>query len=449
LLALAFMAVEVVALVLFVVLAMLPMARQSADDLAGLMVLSAQTWAELPPDTRPAFEAELRQGHALQVRAAAQGPQTQGPLTQGPVSGSSRWQPPFFQMLASALGQRLHTDVPVTAQADADGATVYWARLPAGSGALAVGVSDDRVNTRPVLALLLALLLGAVVSVALAWWLARRVVEPLARLQRATAEVGQGDLPALLPEEGPLEVVLLSRRFNAMAVQVQALVAARTTLLAGVSHDLRTPLARMRLALELLRVKPTPSLLDRLDQDVTHMNDIIGNVLDLARGLAHEPPVAVDVLALLQGLAQDHSTSACQVQVTCPPCVLPLPRMALHRALDNLLENAMRYAPVCPVELRCEATATGYRLGVLDRGLGIAPHDVEAMFQPFRRMEASRSPATGGRGLGLAIVRELCQANGWQVSLVAREGGGMAAWVELMDGHAAEIIKKGPQTHAR
>lgn len=431
-LALTLVAVELLAFALFVLLTLLPMARQSADDLAALMVLSAQTWAELPPDTRPSLEDELSQNHGLRLQHGEF--ETSGERSVSP----SRWTPPFFRMLASALSQRLQSPVSVVALTGADGVTRYWARLPAGTQTLAVGVSEGRANPRPLLALGLAMVLGALVSVALAVRLARRVAEPLAQLERATTDVGQGELPAPLPDEGPREVVQLSRRFQAMAVQVQALVAARTTLLAGVSHDLRTPLARMRLALELLRVRPTPSLLDRLDHDVAQMDDIIGNVLDLARGLAHEPPEPVDVQAMLTGLAQDHSTAACQVLVTCPPGVHPLPRVALRRALDNLLENAMRYAPMCPVDLCAEPTDRGLRLGVLDRGPGIPAGEVEAMFQPFRRNEASRSPATGGRGLGLAIVRELCQSHGWKVELLPRNGGGMAAWVDVPLAEAAQ-----------
>lgn len=136
---------------------------------------------------------------------------------------------------------------------------------------------------------------------------------------------------------------------------------------------------------------------------------------------------------VLHELAADHSTAACLVQVRCAPCVRAVPALSLHRALSNLLQNALRYAPLCPVELMCEQDGTFCRIGVLDRGPGIPADQVEAMFQPFQRLEPSRSPKTGGSGLGLAIVRELAQANGWRVSLSARSGGGMQAWVVLKD----------------
>lgn len=420
-LALAFLAVELLAMVAFVSLVALPMARRSADDLAGLMVISAQTWAELPPHTRPAFEAELQRNHGLQLQPAQAGERV------------DEWHPPFLYLLEAALAQRVGTHAHLLRVITAQGETRYWAELPSGGQTLAVGLSAQRMDSQPLVALAVVLLSGLVVSVVLAWLLARRVVAPLSKLGQAVAQMGLGQQPQWLPETGPREVVALSRRFNHMATQVHELLTARTTLLAGVSHDLRTPLARMRLALEMLKTSPSPSLLERLDRDVQHMNQLIGNVLDLARGVAHEAATPVDVAALLNELAQAHGTATCQVHVHLGAGVAGghrLPEVSLRRALNNLLENALRHAPSSPVELACERANGGLRLGVLDRGPGIPLDRVEQMCQPFARLDASRNPATGGTGLGLAIVRALAQAHGWQVTLQPRDGGGLAAWLQ-------------------
>lgn len=422
LLAAAFIAIELLTALLFVWLVMLPMARRSAADLASLMVLSAQTWSELPPATRPAFEAELRLQQSLQIRQAV--------TEVGPDDGH----PVFFYLLEAALAERVGTEWPLIRSTDDHGQAWYWAQLPAGGGTLAVGLSSERINSRPLAALFLGLAAGLALAVGLALLLARRVVAPLARLEAASAQLGRGQAPDLLPETGPREIAALSRRFNTMAIQVQALMAARTTLLAGVSHDLRTPLARMRLALELLRSQPSTVLLDRLDRDVEQMNQLIGSVLELARGLAHEPPVLVDVALMFKELAAEHGSfgpSPVQVQVHGEKCELMLPELSVRRALGNLLQNALRYAGPHPVELVCQPEGAHWRLGVLDRGPGIAPERVEAMFAPFQRMEPSRSSATGGSGLGLAIVRELAHANGWEVTLSARPAGGMQAWLRV------------------
>lgn len=419
LLATAFIALELLVVLAFAWLVMLPMARRSADDLAGLMVLSAQTWAELPPATRPAFEAELRLRQSLQIRAEVEG------------ESRNEWHPAFFFLLEDALAGRAGPDRHLVRSTGSDGRDWYWARLPAGEGTLAVGLSSERISSRPLVALFIGLMAGLVLAVGLAVMLARRVAAPLARLESASAQLGQGETPERLPETGPREIAALSRRFNTMAGQVRELLQARTTLLAGISHDLRTPLTRMRLALEMLRSAPGERLILSLERDLDQMNELIGNVLDLGRGLIHEEPEATDLAALLHELASEQAESSSPVQVRCASCTCPVAAHALRRALRNLLQNALRYAPSGPVELVCEAGPTGCRLGVLDRGPGIPADQVEAMCQPFQRLEPSRSPMTGGSGLGLAIVRELARANGWQVNLLPREGGGLAAWLEL------------------
>lgn len=418
LLAVAFMLVELLVAASFVLFLMLPVARRSADDLAGLMILSAQTWAELPPETRADFEHELLTSHGLALRA------------EPTRTGRDEWHPPYFYLLENALARRLGSHRHLASERSGDDVW-YWANLPAGGSWLAVGLPRQRIETQPLLAFLLALGGGLVFAGGVAFWLARRITAPLARLEQAAMHIGMGERPALLPETGPRELAALARRFNAMARQVRELLAARTTLLAGVSHDLRTPLARMRLALEMLKADPAPALIAQLENDIEEMNGLIATLLDLARGLEREPPAAIDLAELLGELAADAATPARVIAVHCPPCRRTVAPRALHRAISNLLQNALRYAPEAAVELVCDATAARCRIGVLDRGPGIPPDRIAAMFEPFQRIEDSRSPQTGGAGLGLAIVRELAKANGWQVTLEPRAGGGLAAWIEL------------------
>lgn len=418
LLAGAFILVELVAAGAMAWFLMLPLARRSADDLAGLMMLSAQTWAELPPQTRPDFEFELLANHGLALRDTL------------PGAAQDEWHPPFFYLLEDALASRTGTHQHLVRERS-DDAVWYWASLPAGRRHLVVGMSQQRIATQPLAAALFALGGGLVLAIGIAVWLARRISTPLARLEAAATSIGQGESPALLPETGPRELAALARRFNAMARQVRELLAARTTLLAGVSHDLRTPLARMRLALELLKTEATPGRIEQIERNIEEMNALIGTLLDLARGLEREPPREVELAEFLSALADDARAHGREIAVRCPPCRHALPPRALRRAVDNLLQNALRHAPTGPIELICEPTAERCRIGVLDRGPGIPPEQMEAMFQPFERFETSRSPTTGGSGLGLAIVRELARANGWQARLEARPGGGLAAWLEL------------------
>lgn len=411
-----FIAFELLMAAAAVGLLMVPMARRAAGDLAGLMVLSAQTWAELPPQTRPAFEEELTRNHLLALRADL------------PAQNAERLHGPYLYFVEQALAEKTGSPRHFVSD-EVDGQPWCWTMLPSGDGLIAVGLPHDRVGTQPLYALLLSLLVALLMAVAAAFWLARRAVGPLARLEQAVMRVGRGESPGRVPEDGPHELATLARRFNDMAAQVRELLAARTTLLAGMSHDLRTPLARMRVALAVLEARPSPKVFARLDADIEEMDRLIGNVLDLARGLATEAPASVDMAAMLGLLAG----SDARISVNCPEMVVSAPPVSLQRAVANLLENAKRYAPHAAIELHAVRDPAAVRIGVLDRGPGIPPEEISRVFEPFHRLDAARSPTTGGAGLGLAIVRQLANTNGWQIELKARAGGGLEAWLTLPD----------------
>ncbi len=424
-----FLGLELVTVVAALVFVLLPLAQRSADDLSGLMVLSAQTWVELPADRRPDFEVELRTRHLLALRPGMAPPPDTG-LRHGF----------YLRFLERALERRQGEPAFFTSEAGPDGGEWLWTSVAVGGRPIGVGFAYARMKTHPFQALAVALLAGTLGVSLAAWWLARRIAGPVTALEEAAAQLATGASPALLPETGPRELAQLAGHFNRMALQVRELLDARTTLLAGVSHDLRTPLARMRLALEMLTLKPDPSLLARLEADIEEMNGLIGQLLDLARGVAGEPASCLELGPWLNERAHRHAEAAARagasvtvhgpegLRVWAPPGLL-------GRVVDNLLGNAIRYAPG-PVELHAEAVTTGQppatvRLSVLDRGPGIPPEQLAAVWRPFQRVEGSRSPQTGGYGLGLAIVRQLAQSQGWQIGLAAREGGGLRASVEV------------------
>ena len=404
----------------------LPMARRAADDLAGLMVLSAQTWSELPPKTRPVFEQELQRSHHIALRPSMAPPPDTG-LRHGP----------YLHFLERAFERRVGHEVFFVEETAADGRLWLWTAVPAGGRTMGVGFAEDRMKTRPLGALALPFGIGMLLVALLSWWLARRIVQPVAQLEQAAAQVARGASPALLPETGPRELADLARHFNRMALQVRELLDARTTLFAGVSHDLRTPLARMRLALEMLSMRPDPALLARLERDIEEMNALIGQMLEIARGMNTETAGEFELCAWLRERAQAHEAAAhaagAQLSVHCDETIrVHAAPGALARIVDNLLSNALRYAPG-PIELAGRAAASGEAGGVtirvLDRGPSIAPEQRALVFRPFHRAPAQGDPAPGAFGLGLAIVQQLARANGWQVGLDPREGGGLEAWV--------------------
>ena len=397
---------------------MLPMARRSADDLAALMVLSAQTWVELPPQTRPDFEHELARKHNLWLlEATAELPDHDRFL-------------PYLSLLEDALAARTGTAIRVKITEWEK--TWFWVEIRTGGTLVHIGFTSERLGAQPPLALLLVLMATIILTLVTAIILARRITRPLERLSVAAGHVGQGNTPETLPETGPEELASLARAFNQMALQVRELLANRTTLLAGISHDLRTPLARMRLAVEMLPADADPKLLARLRNDLGEMNRLIGEFIDFSRGLEKEAPQHIDLSRLLQELAHDAAADGAIIECQpTAPCIRQLGATALRRILTNLLGNALRYGAGQPVMLGLACGTENTVISVLDRGPGIPPEEVENVFRPFYRLETSRSAATGGSGLGLAIARQLADVNGWRIELLPREGGGTEARLSL------------------
>jgi len=208
-------------------------------------------------------------------------------------------------------------------------------------------------------------------------------------------------------------------------------------MLAGISHDLRTPLARIRLAIALLESQPSPALIARIEQSIDEMDRLIGDVLSLSREFSAETISRIDLAELLSQLAAREDADKVVLSLPDHPVPVMARPLALRRAAANLLDNALRYGGAAPVSLCLEQREQSVCIGILDRGPGIPTNKIDAVFEPFYRLETSRSPETGGSGLGLAIVRQLANANGWRVELANRTDGGLAAWVCLPAGGAA------------
>ncbi len=424
-----FIAIELVTVAAALMFVLLPLSRRAADDFVGLLVMSAETWVELPPATRPVFEEELARNYHIALR-----PDMAPPIDTGLRHGF------YVYFVERAFERRLGREAFFVAEAGPDGSRWLWTAIESGGRSIGVGFAVARLQTNPLVALGLAALGGALLVGALAWWLARWIAQPISRFEQAAAKLAQGGRPELLPEHGPREITDLARHFNRMALRLRELNDARTTLFAGISHDLRTPLARMRLALEMLELAPDPALLRRMEDDIEQMNRLLAQLLEIARGIATEPAQEIALCDWLQERAQLHAAAAAAagaaLSIRCDRSLRAhaAPGM-LARALDNLIGNALRYAPG-PIELVAQPAAQSdatprVRIGVLDRGPSIPADQLDAVFRPFHRVEGSRSRATGGFGLGLAIVHQLASANGWRVALEARAGGGLAAWLEV------------------
>jgi two-component system, OmpR family, osmolarity sensor histidine kinase EnvZ len=393
---------------------MLPMAKRSVDDLAALLVLSAQTWVELPPETRQDFELELAHKHQFMLFEDA------APLP--PRKGFF----PYLTLLDSALTSR--TGETISIKVTELETTWFWAEIHTGGKLIRIGFPKERLNMDPPMMLLLALIATTVLTLLTALVLARRITKPLERFSLAALRIGEGNIPESFPETGIKELSELASTFNQMALQVRELLANRTTMLAGISHDLRTPLARMRLAIEMLPENTDPKLVTRLQHDVEEMNQLIGEFLVLSRDLHKEPPQQTDINLLLEELVDNARNEGARVEWHAnESSVLSVGPMALRRILTNLLSNAIRYGAGNPVEIDLTSGNKYAVIRILDRGHGIPAQELGNVFRPFFRLVTSRSNATGGSGLGLAIAHQLAEANGWKIELLPRPGGGTEA----------------------
>jgi len=256
----------------------------------------------------------------------------------------------------------------------------------------------------------------------------RRVARPMARLAEASEQLGRGETVAGLPEEGPADVRNTTRAFNQMNDRLQRFVRDRTLLLAAISHDLRSPITSLRLRAEMIEDAETR---EHMIETLREMQELVEATLSFARDdAAKEETRVVDVAALVESLAQDLQDQGLNIQTgDMPPTPYRCRGTALKRALRNLMENAARYGERAMIAL--SKTADGIVITVEDDGPGIPEADLDRVFDPFVRLETSRSAETGGVGLGLAIARSIARAHGGDITLANRPEGGLRAEIRL------------------
>ncbi|MCW8956393.1 MAG: ATP-binding protein [Gammaproteobacteria bacterium] len=395
---------------------LVPVGKQSADDLAALMVFSAQAWSDTAHEARSEFEQQLLEKYDLSI---ANGQQLL------PVKFKSL---PYYYFLESSLETRTGKPVSLKYSQDKNNTDWYWANSAIDEQTIYVGFPSSHINAQPPLVLILLLIVGGLATLVTAAALVQHLTTPLERLSQNALRIGSGENPELIPESGPEEMVTLAKSFNKMAVQVKELLTNRTTLLAGISHDLRTPLARIQLALEMLPESTDPVLINGIKGDVDQMNCLIGQFLELSRALEKGEQQIIEIPDILDDLINCSRRGGANIlwQFTEPCKVISNP-MALRRIIVNLLENAVRYGGDQPVEVSylCEEDVTIIK--IMDRGPGIPASELKAVFRPFYRLDQSRNSETGGTGLGLSIALQLAELNSIKLQLYGRKNGGTVA----------------------
>ena len=405
-----------------------PRVAQVADGVARNVTALRAGLQALPPAQRVAFVEAFNRQAVLSAPPAA------------PESAARRaLLSPMERQFVQAVSRRLGADDAATqtpqplwrrdstgvlslrvVHEGAEGAESYWLNLPS--------VFPTREFTGAWLVATLASMLLALLG---AWWLQRHINRPLVQVVGAAQQLAQGQSPATLPDDGPEEIATVARSFNQMAQSLATADHERALMLAGVSHDLRTPLTKLRLGVEIAGPQVDAPLAASMARSIDEMDGIVGQFLQFARSGDAEAPTTASLNDLAQAVAEaqaDHGR-ALVLELGALPHV-PVRPQALRRALDNLVENAWRHgAP--PVVLRTGADATQVWLEVQDQGPGITAEEIHRMRQPFARGGGTARAGAPGAGLGLAIAERVARAQGGALELHSAPGQGLRARLVL------------------
>jgi two-component system osmolarity sensor histidine kinase EnvZ len=401
-----------------------PRASRVAIDIERTVTLAQAALQFTDPAELPALMRSIEQQASIRLKPAS-AEQAVTPLASDP----------YWRAVSRQLAAKYGDQLTLAGSVDEDSAV--WVGFKAGEQTywLRLTVDEFDLTTGPewvswVAAAALLSLVGAAVAVGY-------VNRPLERLARAAQLMSRGETPQPLPEEGAIEIRELNASFNRMVSELQQADTDRRLMLAGISHDLRTPLARMRLEIEMSAMSDEQRR--GIDQDLSQIDRTIGQLLEYARPASQPPKRPVNLLDVIQDVTnqeREHpSTNHTALEVRAKSAAYCLiDRHDFSRCLLNLIENARRYGTSgtqpTPIEIVMQIRADRIHIDVRDRGPGIASKDIARMLRPFSRGEVAR---TGGKGagLGLSIVERLVARAGGQLRLLPREGGGLIARIDL------------------
>lgn len=267
-----------------------------------------------------------------------------------------------------------------------------------------------------------------VILLALGVVVVRWLTRPLAKLARAAERLGRDIEGPSLKEQGPLEIQATAQAFNRMQQRIQRFIEDRERLFSAISHDLKTPITRLRLRAEMLEKEHNR---DKFRHDLEELERMVAGALECARGTdIHEQVRPIDIMALLDSLQDNAAVLGHKVEIKgeVGPAFWGRP-IALKRCLGNLIDNAVFYGKEAEIEVH--NSPDQLQVTIRDRGAGIPESDIDRVFDPYYRLESSRSRNTGGSGLGLGIVRDIVNAHGGELELRNREEGGLEVILSL------------------
>ena len=350
-------------------------------------------------------------------------------MTQRQAMSEGLGQTREYSMLSRSMSEQLNGSARVRiSQTDP---LVYWVEAPQAPGYwVKVPLTGFKENNLEFLTFYLSSI--GFLSVLGGWLFARHLNRPLKALQQAAVKVGVGDFSTKLEEHGSTEVIEVTRAFNQMSRGIAALENDRRLLMAGVSHDLRTPLTRIRLATEMMSDEED-YLREGIIYDIEDMNAIIDQFIEYLRHHKREELALEDLNAIVSEVVHSEQKHQRIITFTENPSIsnIPLSMVAIKRVVTNMIENAIRYSDGdIEVETAISSDKKYAVVMVNDHGPGIPESELETVFEPFKQGDAARG--SEGSGLGLAIIKRIIDMHGGKVKLVNRPEGGLSAQVFLL-----------------
>lgn len=392
-----------------------PRARQISQNLVSIVNLTRTALVNSQPELRRELLSDLVEREGIQVYTAEPGERI--------VVATER---PVLRLVDELIRRQLGEETRFAIERD--GKAGLWVSFFIGDDEYWVRVPRERIERQIALRWLGWGALALALSLLAAYLLVSRLNRPLRALAQAAGAIGKGKTPDPIAESGPEEIRTLSHAFNQMSEDLARLDADRALILAGVSHDLRTPLSRLRLGLEMSGADP--QLRDGMTADIEEMDRIINQFLDFARTDGGEALEREDLAAIASEVAEHYRRHGHAVATDLAKVPeLPLQRMAMRRVVLNLVDNALRYGER-EVGIALRAEGRNVVLEVADRGPGIPASEVDRLKRPFTRLEVARSDK-GGAGLGLAIVERVVRAHHGTLELLPRPGGGLIVEIRL------------------
>ncbi|HQT29934.1 MAG TPA: ATP-binding protein [Thiobacillus sp.] len=388
-----------------------PMVLHSTLGFAQQIQKAANSYHLVPEPDRNPFRERLFQDHAITLEPAPDA-----------VLVGKRSRLPYFIHLEEALSRLAGKPVHLLRQGE-----IYSFDFPARNGTLRFHFSSSRLGSEPILALFTMVALALLSSLLSAMLIAKYTARPIEAIAHHTETHDHCDLPAPFPEKGPQELRDIVRNFNHLTAQNRELLNNSAIMLAGISHDLRAPITRARMALELARANMDESLALRIERALIQMETLIAQYLDFTGGSIKEGSSPLNIPSLLKEILQTYKHSEIHLDV-CQD-IVDLPSRAFIRCAQNLLDNAVKHGAGALINVSFLKTASTWTLEIADHGPGIPDSQLEHVFQPFLRLDNARTQT--GSGLGLSIVQEICRVQGWFVTLVPRPGGGLVARLSL------------------